>query len=72
MVTYEYNNIVIRAPSFFRSAEAIRAAIPSARLLGMVFSGCGGAKHWDSIDIEKVRELLGKGEHAGVCISRVR
>ena len=72
MVTYEYRNIVIRAPSSFRPAEAIRAAIPTARLLGMVFSGCGGAGHWDSIDIEKARELLGKRGYAGVCISRVR
>ena len=36
MVTYDYSNIVMRAPSSFRSAEAIRAAIPTARLLGMV------------------------------------
>ena len=43
MVTYDYSNIVIRAISSFRSAEAIRAAIPTARLLSMVLSGCGGA-----------------------------
>ena len=36
MVTYDYSSIVIRALSSFRSAEAIRAAIPTARLLGMV------------------------------------
>ena len=39
MVTYEYSSIVVRAPSSFRSAEAIRAAIHTAMLLGMVFSG---------------------------------
>ena len=72
MVTCEYSKIVIRTPSSFRSAEAIRATIPTARLLGMVFSGCGGAGYWDSIDIEKARELLGKREYAGVCTSRVR
>ena len=72
MVTYEYSNIVIRAPSSFRSAEAIRAATPTARLFGMVFSSCGGAGPWDGIDIEKAKELLGKREYAGVCISRVR
>ena len=38
MGTYDYSNIVIRAPSSFRSAEAIRAAIPTARLLGMVLA----------------------------------
>ena len=53
MVTCEYSNITIRVPSSFWSAEAIRAAMPTDRLLGMVFSGYGGAGHWDSIDIEK-------------------
>ena len=72
MVIYEYSNIEIRGPSSLRSAEAIRAAIPTARLLGMVFRGSGGAGHWDSIDFEKARELLGKREYAGVCVSRVR
>ena len=62
IVTYEYSNIVIRAPSSLRPAEAIRAAIPTARLLGI--SGCGGAGHWDSLDIEIARELLGKTECA--------
>ena len=59
MVTYDYNNVVIRAPSSFQSTDAIRAAIPMARLLGMVFSGCGDAGHWDGIDIERAREFLG-------------
>ena len=72
MVTCEYSNIVIRAPSYFRSAKAIRVAIPTAKLLGMVFSGCGGAGHCDSINIEKARELLGKREYVSVRISRVR
>ena len=69
MDTYDYS-IVIRAPSSLRSAQAVRAAIPTARLLGI--SGCGGAGHWDSIDIEIARESLGKREYAGVCVSRVR
>ena len=43
IVTYDYSNVIIRAPSSFRSAETIRAAVPTARLLGMVFSGCDGA-----------------------------
>ena len=72
MVAYDYNNAVIRAPSSFQSAYAIRAAIPTARLVGMVFSGCGGTGHWDSIDMERRREFLGKREYAGVCVSRVR
>ena len=55
MVTYDYSSIVIRAPSSFQSADAIRAAIPTARLLGLVFSGYGGAGHWDSIDIGRAR-----------------
>ena len=58
MVTYDYSNVVIRAPSSFQSAEAIRAAIPTAGLLGMAFSGCGGAGHWDSIDIARASDLL--------------
>ena len=32
-VTYNYSSIVIRAQSSFQSAEAIRAAIPTARLI---------------------------------------
>ena len=59
MVTYDYSNVVIQACSSFQSDEAIRAAPPTARLLGMVFSGCGGAGHWDSIDIERAREYAG-------------
>ena len=39
LVAYNYNSIVIiRAPSSFQSAEAIRAAIPTARLLRMVLA----------------------------------
>ena len=71
MDTYDYSNIVIRAPSSFRSAEAIRAAIPTARLLGMVLAA-SAVQDWDSIDIGVARELLGKREYAGVCESRVR
>ena len=45
MVTYDYSKVVIRAPSSPQSADAVRAAIPTARLLDMAFSGCGGAGH---------------------------
>ena len=46
--------------------------IPTARLLGMVFSSCsGGEGHWDSIDIKRASELLEKREHAGACVSKV-
>ena len=38
MATYDYSNVVIRAPSSLQSAKAIRAAIPTARLLGLLFS----------------------------------
>lgn len=74
MVAYGYSNVVIRVPSSFRSAEAVRAAIPIARLLDMVFSTCSGGivGHWSSIDIERARELLEKREYVGVCVSRVR
>ena len=72
MITYDYSNIKIRAPSSLQSAEAIRAAIPTARLLDLVYSSCSGIGHWGSIDTEGARELLGKREYAGVCVSRVR
>ena len=36
MDTYGYSKIVIRAPSSFRSAETIRTATLTARLLGVV------------------------------------
>ena len=72
MATYDYSNAVIRAPSSLQSAKAIRAAIPTSRLLGLLFSDRGCAGHWYSIDIERARELLGKREYAGVCVSRVR
>ena len=72
MVTYDYSNIVIRALGSFQSAEAIRAAIPTARLLGMVLSGCGGAGRWDNVDLERAGQFLGEREYAGACVSRVR
>ena len=62
MVAYDYSNVMTQAPSAFQSAEAIRAAISIARLLGMVFSDCGGAGHW-----ERARELLRKREYV-VCV----
>ena len=72
MVTDDYSNVVVRAPSSFQSAKAIRAAVPTARLLGMVLSGCSGTGHWYSIDIERARELQGKREYAVVRVSRTR
>ena len=42
IVTYDYSNVVIRAPSSFHSTEAIRA-IPTAvllRFLGAITTGC--------------------------------
>lgn len=62
MVAYDYSNAMTQAPSAFQSAEAIRAAISIARRLGMVFSDCGGAGHW-----ERARELLRKREYV-VCV----
>lgn len=41
-------------------------------LLGLVCSGGGGAGHWESIDIERARELLEKQEYAGLCVRRAR
>ena len=45
MVTYDYSNVVIRAPGSFQSAGAIREATPTARLPDMVFSSYGGVGH---------------------------
>ena len=71
IITYDCSNVMAQAPSSFQSAEVIRAAIPIIRLLGMVFSGCGGAEHWESMDIERAREFLRKRECV-VRVSRVR
>ena len=67
-----YSNVAIRAPTSLQSAEAIRAAIPTARLLGLVFSNCSSAGHQDNIVIKRARELLENKEYAGVCVSRVK
>ena len=68
MVTYDYSNVVVGAPSSFQSAEAIRAEAPAARLLSMVFGSCGcSVGHRNSIDIERVGELLETREYAGSC-----
>ena len=48
MVTNNYCSIVIRTPSSFQFVEAIRAAIPTARL---VLGGSVG--NWDSVDIKR-------------------
>ena len=47
--------------SSFQSAEEIGASSLAAKLLGMLFSGSGGAGHWDIVNPEVlgVRELLG-------------
>ena len=47
--------------SSFQAAEEIGASSLTAKLLGMLFSGSGGAGHWDFVDLEVlgVRELLG-------------
>ena len=63
MVTYDYSNVVIRAPSSFQSAPAIRPAISTARLIGIVSSSCRGVGHWDRVDIERAGKLL-KREYA--------
>ena len=64
MVTYNYSNVVIRASSSFQSANALRAATPTDRLLGMVFRGCGGTGHLDSIDIGGARVYAGGCEQS--------
>ena len=67
MVAYDYSNAVVRALSSFQSAEAIMAVIPKARLFGMLFSGCGGAGHWYSIDIESKRIAGKEGIRGCMC-----
>ena len=54
---------MVRAPSSFQSAEETRAALHTAKLLGMLFSGSGAARHWDFVD----REVLGVKEFLGSC-----
>ena len=65
------SQVLVRARSSFQSAEEIRAALLTAKLLGMIFSGSGGAGHWDFVDLEVlgVRELL--GSCAAVIVSSV-
>ena len=65
------SQVLVRAPSSFQSAEEIRATLHTAKLLGMLFSGSGGAGHWDFVDLEVlgVRELL--GSCAAVFVSSV-
>ena len=55
----------------FQSAEAIRAAIPTARLLGMVFSGCGGSVGGWNRRYRESDGIAGKERIPGVCVSRV-
>jgi len=69
MITYRNSKIVVRAPSSLQSVEGIRAAIPTIKLVGMVFSGCGDGGHWDYVNIEEARELL--VQHAEIQVSRV-
>lgn len=65
-VTYGYSNTAIRASSSFQWAEAIREAILTARLFGMVFSTCGGGVQYiiGIIDTERARELLNTRAYA--------
>ena len=61
MINPSSSQVLVRAPSSFQSGEEIRAALHSAKLLGILFSGSGAAGHWDFVDLEAlgVRELLG-------------
>ena len=61
MISSSSSQVLVRAPSSFQSAEEIRAALHTARLLGMLFSGFGSAGHWDFVDLEELglKELLG-------------
>ena len=60
MISPSSNQVLVRAPSLFQPAEEIRAALHTARLLGMLFSGSSSAGHWGFIDLEElgVRELF--------------
>ena len=71
MINPSSSQVLVRAPSSFQSAEEIRAALHSAKLLGMLFSRSGGAGHWDFVDLEAlgVRDLL--GSCAAVIVSSV-
>ena len=61
MINPSSSQALVQAPSSFYSAEETRAALHTAKLLGMLFSGSDGAEHWDFVDLEVlgVRELLG-------------
>ena len=61
MISSSGSQVLVRAPSSFQSAEEIRAALHTARLLGMLFRGPGSVGRWDFVDLEElgVRELLG-------------
>ena len=63
MVNPGSSQVLVRAQSSFQSAEEIRAALHTAKLLGMLFSGSGGAGHWDFVDLE----VLGVRELPGSC-----
>ena len=61
MISSSSSQVLVRAPSSFQSAEETRAALHTARLLGMLSSGSGSTGHWGFVDLEElgVRELLG-------------
>ena len=63
MINPSSGQVLVRAPRSFQSAEETRAALHTAKLLGMLFSGFGGARHWDFVD----REVLGVRELLGSC-----
>ena len=61
MTSPSSSQVLVRAPSSFQFAEETRAALHTARLLGVLFSASGSAEHWNFVDLEGlgVRELLG-------------
>ena len=65
MISPSSNQVLVRAPSSFQPAKEIRAALYTARLLGMLFSGSGSAGHWGFVDLEELP--VGVGELLGSC-----
>ena len=63
MISYSSNQVLVRAPSSFQSAEEIRAALRTAGLLEVLFSGFGVAGHWGFVGLEEL---------GGNCLDHVR
>ena len=72
MISSSSSQVLVRAPSSFQSAEKIRTALHTVRLLGMLFSGSGSPGHWDFVDLEElgVKEL--PASCADLIVSRAR